>query len=167
VSSVSQVTFRLATKDDEAHLLRMMRKLAEQEPGAYFDEPVVRKALHDFLANPEFGKAWIFSERAPPAGYIVLTLGYSFEYHGRDAFVDELYVEPQYRRRGIARQAMQFLEQQAREMGVKALHLEVDHGNIPALELYRGAGYADHHRYLMTKRLVTQKAKEGRRRMRQ
>ncbi len=168
MSSVSQVTFRPATKNDEAGLLCMMRKLAEQEPGVYyFDEPVVRKALHDFLANPEFGKAWIFSERVIPAGYIVLTLGYSFEYHGRDAFVDELYVEPQYRRRGIARQAMQFLEQQAREMGVKALHLEVDLGNIPALGLYRGAGYADHHRYLMTKRMVTQKAKEGRRRMRQ
>jgi diamine N-acetyltransferase len=168
VSSVSQITFRPATKSDEADLLHMMRKLAEEEPGAYyFDEPVVRKALHDFLANPAFGKAWIFSERATPAGYIVLALGYSFEFHGRDAFVDELYVEPQYRRRGIARQAMQFLEQQAREMGVKALHLEVDHGNIPALELYRGAGYGDHHRYLMTKKLVTQKAKDDRRRMRQ
>ena len=168
MSSVSQITFRPATKSDEADLLRMMRKLAEEEPGAYyFDEPVVRKALHDFLANPALGKAWIFSERVTPAGYIVLALGYSFEFHGRDAFVDELYVQPQYRRRGIARQAMQFLEQQAREMGVKALHLEVDHGNIPALELYRGVGYGDHHRYLMTKRLVTQKAKDDRRRVRQ
>ena len=45
MSSVSQVTFRPATKNDETDLLRMMRKLAEQEPGAYyFDEPVVRKA---------------------------------------------------------------------------------------------------------------------------
>jgi ribosomal protein S18 acetylase RimI-like enzyme len=162
VSSVSQVTFRPATKGDEANLLRMMRKLAEQEPGAYyFDEPVVRRVLREFLADLNLGRAWIFSEGAAPAGYIVLTQGYSFEYHGRDAFVDELYVEPQYRRRGIARQALRFVEEQAREMGVHAIHLEVDQGNDPALELYRGSGYGDHDRYLMTKRLVKQKAKAG------
>ena len=162
MSSVSQVTFRPATKEDEADLLRMMRKLAEQEPGAYFfDELVVRRVLREFLANLNLGKVWIFSEGAAPAGYIVLTLGYSFEYHGRDAFVDELYVEPQYRRRGIARQTLRFVEEQAREMGVQAVHLEVDHGNDPAKELYRGSGYEDHGRYLMTKRLFTQKAKAG------
>jgi len=162
VSSVSQITFRPATKDDEASLLRMMRELAEQEPGAYyFDEPVVRRLLREFLANLSLGRAWIFSEGAAPAGYIVLTLGYSFEYHGRDAFVDELYVEPQWRRRGIARQALQFVEEQARKMGVQAIHLEVDHVNDPALELYRGNGYGDHDRYLMTKRLIKQKARAG------
>jgi diamine N-acetyltransferase len=162
VSSVPQVTFRPARKEDEPNLLRMMRKLAEQEPGAYyFDEPVVRRLLREFLANLSLGRAWIFSEGAAPAGYIVLTLGYSFEYHGRDAFVDELYVEPQYRRRGIARQALRFVEEQARKMGVQAIHLEVDHGNDPARELYRGSGYEDHGRYLVTKRLIKQKARAG------
>lgn len=162
MSSVSQVTFRPATKDDEANLLVMMRMLAEQEPGAYyFHEPVVRRLLREFLANLNLGRIWIFSEGAAPAGYIVLTLGYSFEYHGRDAFVDELYVEPQYRRRGIARQALQFVEEQAREIGIRAIHLEVDHGNDPATELYRGSGYEDHDRYLMTKRLFMQKARAG------
>jgi len=157
VSNVPQVTFRTATQDDEADLLRMMRSLAEQEPGAYyFDEPAVRRVLRKFLADPDLGMAWIFSDGGTVSGYIVLTLGYSFEYHGKDAFVDELYVEPQYRRRGIGREAMKFVETEARKMGVTALHLEVDYGNDPALELYRGSGYADHGRHLMTKWLVAQ-----------
>jgi ribosomal protein S18 acetylase RimI-like enzyme len=46
---------------------------------------------------------------------------------------------------------MAFLENQALEMGVNAVHLEVDHGNDPALELYRRAGYRDHRRFLLTK----------------
>ncbi|MFI5056652.1 MAG: GNAT family N-acetyltransferase [Candidatus Acidiferrales bacterium] len=154
---MSQVTFRPAAKGDEADLLRMMRSLAEQEPGAYyFDEPAVRSVLRQFLADPSLGRAWIFSDATTIAGYIVLTLGYSFEYHGRDAFVDELYVEPQYRRRGIGREAMKFVEAEARTMGVTALHLEVDEGNDPALELYRRSGYVDHDRHLMTKWLVAQ-----------
>lgn len=146
------VVFRPAAAQDEQVLLRMMRNLAEQEPGAYFfDEPVVREVLHKFLANPDLGQAWVFFDGGTPVGYIVLTFGFSFEYHGRDSFIDELYVEPQYRRQGIGRRAMQFVEEQARDLGVNALHLEVDEGNDPAAELYRRAGYDDHSRFLMTK----------------
>ncbi len=134
----------------------MMRTLAEQEPGAYFfDEPVVRNVLRAFLSNPTFGMPWVFSDEGTPAGYIVLTMGFSFEYHGQDAFIDEPYVEPQYRRQGIGRRTVQFVEERARELGVQALHLEVDPGNDPALELYRCTGYKDHQRRLMTKRLVS------------
>ena len=146
------VQFRLAVAEDESALLRMMRNLAEQEPGAYyFDEPVVREVLRKFLASPDLGQAWVFLDRETPVGYIVLTFGYSFEFHGRDSFIDELYIEPQYRRKGIGRRAMQFVEERARELGVNAIHLEVDQGNDAAAELYRRAGYDDHARFLMTK----------------
>ena len=36
-------------------------------------------------------------------------------------------------------------------MGVHAIHLEVNRGNNPALELYRRTGYKDHDRLLMAK----------------
>ena len=50
------VVFRAASAEDEKALLRMMRKLAEQEPGAYFfDEPIVREVLRKFLVSPDFG----------------------------------------------------------------------------------------------------------------
>jgi ribosomal protein S18 acetylase RimI-like enzyme len=149
---VTDVQFRPAAAEDESALLRMMRNLAEQEPGAYFfDEPVVREVLRRFLASPDLGQAWVFLDRETPVGYIVLTFGYSFEFHGRDSFIDELYIEPQYRRQGIGRRAMQFVEERARKLGVNAIHLEVDQGNDPAAELYRRAGYDDHARFLMTK----------------
>jgi len=149
---VADVQFRPVVPEDESALLRMMRNLAEQEPGAYFfDEPVVREVLRKFLESPDLGQAWVFFDRETPVGYIVLTFGYSFEYHGRDSFIDELYIEPQYRRKGIGRRAMQFVEERARELGVNAIHLEVDQGNDPAAELYRRAGYDDHARFLRTK----------------
>jgi ribosomal protein S18 acetylase RimI-like enzyme len=130
----------------------MMRSLAEQEPGAYyFDEPVVRQVLRLFLMTADLGQAWIFFDGEIPVGYVVLTYGFSFEYHGRDAFIDELYVEPEYRRKGIGIRAMRFVEERARELGVNALHLEVDQGNEPAAELYRRTGYEDHARFLLTK----------------
>jgi ribosomal protein S18 acetylase RimI-like enzyme len=155
---VSGVIFRPAPTQDEPALLCMMRKLAGQEPGAYFfDEPVVRDVLRNFLASPEIGQAWIVPEGETPVGYIVLAFGYSFEYHGRDSFIDEFYIEPQYRRQGIGKRTIEFVEERARELGVNAIHLEADHGNDPAVELYRRAGYEDHARFLMTKWLKRRK----------
>ena len=149
---MSELQFREATLPDEAVLIPMMRGLAEHEPGALpFDESAVRKAFSKFLSLPVFGRVWLLYEGDSLAGYIVLTLGFSFEFHGHDAFIDELYIAPAYRRRGYGREAMAFVEQRAREMSVNAIHLEVDHGNDSALELYRRAGYRDHARFLMTK----------------
>jgi GNAT superfamily N-acetyltransferase len=84
-------------------------------------------------------------------GYIVLAFGFSFETGGRNAFIDELYVAPEHRGKGITRRALEFIERAAQ--GVKALHLEVSRDNYKALGLCDRAGYVNHDRYLMTKQL--------------
>ncbi len=152
MNNVSPLQFREATLQDESLLFPMMRSLAEQEPGKIaFDEALARATFRQFLALPAFGKVWLLFDGPALVGYIVLTLGFSFEFHGHDAFIDELYIAAPYRRRGYGRQAVAFVEQKAHELGVNAIHLEVDRGNDPAFELYRRSGYQDHDRFLMTK----------------
>jgi ribosomal protein S18 acetylase RimI-like enzyme len=151
VNSSAAVQIREARAQDLPALLRMMRSLAEQPPTIAFDEGEVRTAFEKFLVDRELGQAWLLWLGEKLVGYVILTLGYSFEFRGRDAFIDELYIEPEFRRTGLGRRAMEFVEEKARAMGVNALHLEVDRGNDAALELYRRAGYADQGRYLMTK----------------
>jgi diamine N-acetyltransferase len=90
-------------------------------------------------------------------GFLVRAFAFSFEFGGRNAFIDELYVVPEYRRRGIGWRALQFAVRTARQGGVSALHLEVSPKNLAALELYRRAEFLDHDRYLMTK-WVTEEA---------
>lgn len=149
-----KMQLREATLADEKELLPMMRALAEQPPALPFDEHEIAAVLRLFLANPHCGRFWLIQHDGKPIGYVVLTLGFSFEYRGYDAFIDELYIAPEFRRRGFGRTAMQHAESCARELGVKAVHLEVDPDNEPALDLYRRIGYADHERRLMTKWLV-------------
>jgi ribosomal protein S18 acetylase RimI-like enzyme len=152
VGNVAEPMIRAATPGDEVELLRMMRQLAEQEPGKIkFDETAAHASLRRFRSLPAFGGVWMLSEGNKAVGYIILTVGFSFEFHGHDAFIDELYVDAAYRQRGYGRRAVTFIEEKALEMGVNAVHLEVDRGNDAALELYRRAGYADHDRFLMTK----------------
>jgi ribosomal protein S18 acetylase RimI-like enzyme len=154
VSEQPQIELRQAVPADEAAVLPMMHALAEQPPALPFDEDEIRGTFRLFLSRPQFGRFWLIGHAGDTVGYIILTLGFSFEYRGHDAFIDELYIAPEFRRRGFAAAAMQRLEACARELGVTAVHLEVDPANEPALELYRRIGYIDHDRRLMTKWLI-------------
>ena len=83
-------------------------------------------------------------------GYVVLTLGFSVESGGRDGFIDELYVAPAARGRGIGAKVLALVGREAGALGLKRLYLEVGHDN-PAHGLYRRAGFVDHPRHLMSK----------------
>lgn len=123
------------------------------EAGYPFQASRYEHAMRVLLSEPGHGFVWIITDANEPVGYIVLTLGYSLEYLGCDAFIDELYVRPEYRRRGIGRRAFEVVAKAARRFEVRALHLEVERENDKALELYRKMGFEAHDRLLMTKLL--------------
>ena len=147
-----EINFRPATAADADTLLPMIRALCEHD-GTPFDEAGVRRALAQVIADDSLGRVWLAVRGNEPAGYVVLTFGFSLEFGGRDAFIDELYVRDEFRRRGLGRRAIELAERACRERGIGALHLEVERANAAAQELYRRSGFRDHDRYLLTKRL--------------
>ena len=116
-------------------------------------EPAER-ALAALVADPFLGRLFLIETGEKLAGYVVLTLGFSLEFLGREAFVDELYVAAEHRGHGLGQAAIRFLEAVAVELGVRALHLEVGPDNESALGLYRRAGFEDRRHHLMTKLLA-------------
>ena len=149
------VRFELARPEHADVVLGMMRELEDADPGSTPFDEVQRRAIFDrFVRDSTFGKAWLIAVGEQYVGYVVLTVSFSFEYRGYDAFIDELYIAKEYRRQGIGRRAMEFVEDAARDLGVNAIHLEVSHGNDPAIGLYRRAGYIGNERHLMTKWLT-------------
>lgn len=145
-------TFRAAEASDADALLAMMRALNEHE-GTPFDEPTARAALAQLLADDSCGVAHLILFGGEVAGYVVVTFSFSLEFGGRDAFVDELFVSEAFRGRGAGWGALRLAEEVCRARGVRALHLEVERANEAAQGLYRKAGFTDHDRHLMTKRL--------------
>ncbi|MEA2624018.1 MAG: hypothetical protein QOD06_63 [Candidatus Binatota bacterium] len=142
-----------AGESDAPEIVAMMRELYELD-GYGYDGARALEAVCALLRDPRFGRIWlIHAEEPEPVGYVVLTLGYSLEFHGRDAFLDELYVREPHRGRGVGTAAIAVVEEACRELGVGALHLEVERRNVRAAELYRRLAYVDHDRFLMTKRL--------------
>jgi GNAT superfamily N-acetyltransferase len=136
--------------------LEILTRLAEDfhaEDGHVLDAGG-RRALAAIAAGEPLARAWLFELEGRAVGYGVLTVGFSVEYGGRDGFIDDLYLAPEARGRGLGGQAMAFLEAEARALGINALHLEVGAENARALALYGRSGYADNGRRLMSKRLV-------------
>ena len=146
------INYRVATIADLTILLELVKEFHEKEKLA-FDEQLDRDVLASFLADGSLGQLWLIQQKDEVIGYIILTLGYSLEYRGRDAFLDEFYVRPKYRGQGIGTQTLTFAEETCRLLGIKALHLEVDFENPDAQRLYHRVGYQRHHRFLMTKDL--------------
>ena len=152
--------FRIASESDAELLLGMMRDYYAFD-GHAFNEARARGALLDFLRELGFGRAWLICDQQTPVGYVVLTLGYSLEFLGRDAFIDEFYLVESYRGRGWGRRTLEFVENEARVMGVRAVHLEVVRTNGKAGEIYRRVGYVDHEHHLMSKWIERAFAKPG------
>jgi diamine N-acetyltransferase len=143
-----------AEATDLETLVVFMRDFNEHEK-IPFNEQAVRRALQQLLAEPLLGRVFLLEQEAEKVGYVVLTFGFSLEFHGRDAFIDELYVIPNYRGRGVGKQALDAVIELCRKEGIAALHLEVERANTIAQEVYRKQGFKDHDRYLLTRWLST------------
>jgi predicted acetyltransferase len=80
----------------------MMRALEAADPGATpFDEPRRREIFCQFVRDDTYGQAWLIVVDGKPVGYVVLTVSFSFEYRGYDAFIDELYIAGEHRQREL------------------------------------------------------------------
>lgn len=145
-----QAEFIRADVADIPSLLPLLREFYAHEEIA-FDEAIARQALRGILQNEAHGRVFLIYRQAELVGYTVLTLGYSLEFHGVDAFVDELYLREQARGQGLGKESLEFLAETCRALGVRALHLEVEHQNTRAQAVYRQFGFQNHERHLLTK----------------
>jgi len=143
-------SFRVAGDSDAATLLAFMREYYAFD-GHAFDEEKAHIALTALLRDPQLGRAWLILDGEAPVGYIVLCFGYSLEWLGRDAFVDEFYLRESYRGRGWGRATMAFVEEELRALHITTLHLEVVERNAHALALYRKLGFKEHKSTFLSK----------------
>jgi len=143
---------RLATPPDLEAVLALHRDFFAED-GYAFDGEESRRNLARLLAEPGLGRVFVLEEGGKLAGYLVLTFGFSLEFGGRDALVDELYVAPGHRGRGLGTQGLAAAEAACRELEIHTVHLVVERRKAAVRELYRRLGFVAPPRDVMTKRL--------------
>jgi ribosomal protein S18 acetylase RimI-like enzyme len=103
----------------------------------------------EFIANENLGKCWLIYSENQIAGYVILTFIFSFEFKGRIAFLDELYIKPQFQGKGLGKKTVEFIKNQIPKFSLNLLFLEVEKHNAKAQKLYIGSGFDFHNRNLM------------------
>jgi GNAT superfamily N-acetyltransferase len=141
-TSRSQEAFRIepATDADVPVLLRLIRGLAEYE-----------RLSHRVVATEEGLRAALFGQRpvaeailarvdAEAVGFAVFFPSFS-TFAGRpNMYLEDLYVEPPWRRRGVGRGLFAYVARVAAERGCGQVSWSVLDWNEPALNFYRCLG---------------------------
>lgn len=147
------VKFRIAEPIDVPDLLDMMRQFYAID-GYPFDATLNEHNLGIFIGNSDLGRLWIIIWGNQTIGYVVLTFGFSFEYKGKDGFVDEFFIVEKYRHQGIGKSTIDYVIKEARKLGLRSLHLEVETHNDSGKKLYLEQGFTSKDRILLTKDLT-------------
>jgi GNAT superfamily N-acetyltransferase len=103
----------------------------------------VARGIELAMAAP--GTAWLLMalREGEAVGVFLANEIVSVEQAGLVLWVEELYVVPSARRRGVARGILNFVAEEARQRGIVAIELEVVPGQEAAFALYRAMGFVD------------------------
>jgi GNAT superfamily N-acetyltransferase len=137
---------RPATPADIPDMLAFIRELADYE-----HEPASAIATHADLLRDGFSEPrrfhaliaeWCESENAipQPAGLALYFYNYSTWRGHAGIYVEDLFVRPAFRRRGIGKALLARVAQIAVAEGCARLELAVLDWNIPAVDFYRSLG---------------------------
>ena len=113
------------------------------------DVEVTKTLFQEFISNEHLGKSWLIYSENEIVGYIILTFIFSFEYGGKIAFVDELFIKETARGKGFGKEAIQFIQSEVPKLSLKLLYLEVEPHNENAQKLYLAHDFEFHNRKLM------------------
>jgi GNAT superfamily N-acetyltransferase len=144
---------RVAHREDIPTLVRLMGEFYEE---AGFPLPIgpATRAFTQLLDNPQLGASLLLEDGGEVVGYLVVTFGFSMEFGGLRAFVDDFFVRPSSRGKGIGADALKTVRMECLDRGIHALLVEAGPEEHLARRLYARAGFAASGRVLLTQTLA-------------
>lgn len=134
------ITIRCMEERDREAVFAMMR--------VFYDSPAVDYTAPDDILRRDFeacigacplveGFLLLYADEI--AGYAITSLSYTTEYGGICVWIEDLYLKPDYRHRGIGSALLSFLE--AHYPQAVRFKMETEPENVNALECYCKNGY--------------------------
>lgn len=143
----------LARPDDLDRLLPLVAA-CHAETGIVQEDSRRRAALRPVLDGSPHAAAYLIGPPRTPIGYVVISFGWSLNHAGLDGTVDEIYIRPAVRGRGIGTEVMSALPRALAGAGLKALHLAIRRDDLKTRRLYEKMHFVSRERdILMTLKL--------------
>lgn len=148
-----KTVFRYFTPEDKAEFFRMVKKFYAPPAVLHFpSDEVMLSSFDASLKTPELVKGIMFDVNDTAAGYAIVSMKFETEVGGMAAWIEELYVDDDFRSLGIGSKFFEFLTDELKGK-IKRIRLEVGNENEGAKRLYEKLGFE----YLDYKQMVIDK----------
>lgn len=133
--------FRKFKPSDKNDFLVMVKKFYSPPAVLHFPPESVMLSVFDAaIEMPELVKGYIFEIDEKPVGYSVVSMKFETEVGGMAAWIEELYVDDEYRGKGIGHRFFDFIGNEFKGK-INRLRLEVGDENDGAKRLYKNLGF--------------------------
>jgi GNAT superfamily N-acetyltransferase len=134
------VTVHSAGRDDREPVVSLIERQF-REHSIDTDRTALEEAVAAVLADEKLGVFLLARIGGQTVGIAYISFIWSLEHCGRSAWLDELYVVPDERNRGVGRALLQAAYHVSRRHGCAAIDLEVEKAHSRAENLYRREGF--------------------------
>ena len=132
-------TPRLATGDDSDEVARLLHDFNREYDTASPGVEVLAERLRTLLAGDDF---FAILAGSPSVAVALVTVRPNVWFEGPVALLDELYVVPDLRSRGIGTTVIELFVATCRQRGVELLEINVDAGDVDAQRFYERHGFS-------------------------
>lgn len=143
------LSLRPAGRDELPALMDMLTHFYAEDR-IPLDGPRVRRGLDQLMADASLGAVLFAEAQGIRVGYLVLGWCFSIEQGGRHVLIDELYLEPSARGRGLGAALLAAACDWARARGAEVVRLEVNRHNPRAKALYLRHDFRDDDRDILS-----------------
>ncbi|TCK72708.1 GNAT family N-acetyltransferase [Acidipila rosea] len=133
------ISLRPAEKNDVPLILSLIRALAEYEREPDAARLTERELLRDGFGPDAWFDCIIAEADGEPAGFALYFPVYS-TWEGRSLHLEDIFVKPEFRGRGIGKKLLTSVAAIAAERGCARLQWDVLDWNQPAIEFYQSLG---------------------------
>jgi GNAT superfamily N-acetyltransferase len=141
------IGYRMASIEDEASIIPMAHAFHSEDghPLAVGSEDAIRAALR----GHELGQVYLVESENQVLGYFVLCFTLSIEFGGLVVILDDLYLKPESRGKGIGQFLLKEIKKLAKTKNAVQIFLEIEHENLRANKIYLQSGFKIRRRGMM------------------
>ncbi|MBL8840936.1 MAG: GNAT family N-acetyltransferase [Planctomycetes bacterium] len=146
-TQAAELSIRPGRLDDLAQIVEFNHRLALESENKSLDHATLTKGVEALLRDPRLGRYFVAvagdPASGPLVGQVMTTEEWSDWRNGLFWWLQSVYVQADWRGRGVFRLLLNKVVAQGKAAGVIGLRLYVEDHNERALATYRRSGFAD------------------------
>lgn len=147
------ITIKRASPTDQESIWELLQKQFVEHKIEYSAD-ILSAAIGEMLKKEDLGLFLVARYNGKLIGIAAISFAWTLEHGGKSAWLDELYVLPEYRGNGIGSALLESMIDALKKEGCSAIDLEVEEDHRRAEHLYKRKGFERLKRSRWVKRLV-------------